>query len=236
MPMLGGSIRSKIQTSIREIVFGMEDALVSTLGAITGIAAGTGSTYIVILSGIVLLFAEALSMTAGSYLSSKSAQEVMALRRKQNRSRLMQGPASKDETLYTLLKRHKFSKREMDKVENALSHEHELWLNELERCEKRLAPSLAPSPRRAAMVMGIFYLLGGIFPLAPYFLLSVNEAIIPSVIITGIVLFLLGSWKAKVTGGHWLKSGMEMTTISLSAAVLGFLIGRLVASFFGISV
>ncbi len=43
--MKKGGMREKIQTSIREIVFGMEDALVSTLGAITGIAAGTGSTF-----------------------------------------------------------------------------------------------------------------------------------------------------------------------------------------------
>ena len=50
------NLQKAMQASIREIVFGMEDSLVSTLGAITGIAAGTGSTYVVILSGIVLIF------------------------------------------------------------------------------------------------------------------------------------------------------------------------------------
>ncbi len=65
-----------IVDSMREIVFGLEDSLVSTLGAITGIALATRSTYIVILSGLVLIAAEGMSMTAGSYLSSKSAVDA----------------------------------------------------------------------------------------------------------------------------------------------------------------
>ncbi len=230
--MSTGGFRERIQTSIREIVFGMEDALVSTLGTITGIAAGTGSTFVVVLSGIVLIFAEALSMSAGSYLSSKSAQEVMALRRKQNTSRLLQRPASEHETLHELLARHGMKKQDINRVEHVLGQEHTHWLHELERCEERLGPSLSPSPLRAAMVMGIFYLFGGIFPLAPYFFLPVTQAILPSIVVTAVMLFGLGSWKAKVTGGHWLKSALEMTTISLSAAVLGYFIGTLVSSFF----
>lgn len=65
-----------IAESIREIVFGLEDSLVSTLGALTGIAIGAGSTFVVILSGLVLLASEGMSMAAGSYLSSRSAIEA----------------------------------------------------------------------------------------------------------------------------------------------------------------
>ncbi len=65
---------------IREIVFGLEDGLVSTVGAVTGIAAGSGSTYVVVLSGLVLIIVEALSMGAGSYLSEKSNREAMYAR------------------------------------------------------------------------------------------------------------------------------------------------------------
>lgn len=234
--MRTGGWREKIQTSIREIVFGAEDALVSTLGAITGIAAGTGSSFVVILSGVVLIFAEALSMTAGSYLSSKSAQEVMALRRKENTSRLFQATTQGNETLDDLLKRYQVSSKDQKHIALVLEQEHQTWVRELERCEQRLSPSLAPSPRRAALVMGFFYLLGGIFPLAPYFFLPVENAILPSIIITGVMLFGLGSVKARFTGGHWLKSALEMTTISLAAAVLGYFLGLLVSSFFAVPI
>ena len=71
--MKKGTFKRQIAESIREIIFGLEDSLVSTLGALTGIAVGSGSTFIVILSGLVLIAAEGMSMTAGSYLSSKSS-------------------------------------------------------------------------------------------------------------------------------------------------------------------
>ena len=61
---------------LREIIFGFEDSFVSTLGTITGVAAGSGSSDIVILSGSVLIVVEAVSMAAGSYLSSKTEEEV----------------------------------------------------------------------------------------------------------------------------------------------------------------
>ena len=46
----GTSFRAKMFHSLREIVFGLEDGVVSTLGAGTGIAAGTNDYYWVILA------------------------------------------------------------------------------------------------------------------------------------------------------------------------------------------
>jgi len=66
----------EVAKSIREIIFGLEDGLVSTLGTLTGVAVGTQNASVVILSGLVLVAVEATSMAAGSYLSSKTAQEA----------------------------------------------------------------------------------------------------------------------------------------------------------------
>ena len=67
-----------IVSAIREIVFGMEDGMVSTMGAITGIAVGSGNHFVVVLSGLVIIAVESISMGVGSYLSSKSQKEVRA--------------------------------------------------------------------------------------------------------------------------------------------------------------
>src|SRR3989344_7963519 len=61
---------------IRETIFGLEDSIVSTLGVAVGIAAGTDSRYIVILSALVVIVVESLSMSAGTYLSNKSEMEL----------------------------------------------------------------------------------------------------------------------------------------------------------------
>src|SRR3989338_4418162 len=60
---------------VRDIVFGTQDGLVSTLGVLTGIAAGTGDSATVVIAGLVVICVESLSMAAGSYLSSKSNRQ-----------------------------------------------------------------------------------------------------------------------------------------------------------------
>lgn len=70
-------VKKTLIENTRDIVFGFEDGFVSTLGTITGIAAATYDAYVVILSGAVLILVEAVSMAAGSYLSSKSQKEVV---------------------------------------------------------------------------------------------------------------------------------------------------------------
>lgn len=59
----------------RNFIFGVEDSLVSTVGLLSGIAiAGVGKADIFV-TGVVLIFVEAISMAAGSFLSGSSAEE-----------------------------------------------------------------------------------------------------------------------------------------------------------------
>jgi VIT1/CCC1 family predicted Fe2+/Mn2+ transporter len=59
----------------RNFVFGVEDSLVSTVGLLSGVALAGVAQETIIISGIVLIFVEAFSMGAGSFLSERSAQE-----------------------------------------------------------------------------------------------------------------------------------------------------------------
>lgn len=61
---------------LRSIVFGFQDALVSTTGVIVGVATGTGDKNLVILAGVVTIAVEALSMGVGQYLSEKSVHQM----------------------------------------------------------------------------------------------------------------------------------------------------------------
>jgi predicted membrane protein (TIGR00267 family) len=51
---------------------------------VTGIASGTSSQQLVILSGFILVIVEAVSMAAGTYLSNKADLELQRLRRHRN--------------------------------------------------------------------------------------------------------------------------------------------------------
>lgn len=58
----------------RNFVFGVEDSLVSTVGLLSGIALAAVSRETIFLTGVVLIFVEAFSMSAGSFLSESSAE------------------------------------------------------------------------------------------------------------------------------------------------------------------
>src|ERR1700677_5004 len=60
---------------IRNVIFGVEDSLVSTVGLLAGIATGNLGPSRLLMIGIVYLFVEGFSMAAGSYLSEHSVQE-----------------------------------------------------------------------------------------------------------------------------------------------------------------
>ena len=61
---------------LRSIIFGFQDALVSTTGVIVGVAAGTSDKPLVILAGVVTIAVEALSMGVGQYMSEKSVHQM----------------------------------------------------------------------------------------------------------------------------------------------------------------
>jgi VIT1/CCC1 family predicted Fe2+/Mn2+ transporter len=177
--MIGGIIK-RAEVYIREIVFGLEDSLVSTLGVVTGVAVAVDESNVVIVTGCVLLVVEAVSMAASSYLSSKSELEIKT------------------------------------------------------RNKKRKPGNY--SPIISGIVMGGFYLFGGIFPMAPYIFLGVDDALVPSVVLTILALFGFGFVKAEYVGKHPLVSSIEMTVVSLSACAIGYAIGRLASLFFGFNV
>lgn len=62
---------------LRNFIFGVEDSLVSTVGLLSGIAMAGMSAKFIFVTGIVLIFVEAFSMAAGSFLSEHSAAEYM---------------------------------------------------------------------------------------------------------------------------------------------------------------
>lgn len=63
---------------MRNMVFGAEDSLVSTTGVLFGIAASTANKSSILVTGLVLIAVESISMGAGAFLSESSEHEITA--------------------------------------------------------------------------------------------------------------------------------------------------------------
>lgn len=226
----------RLLDAIRELVFGLEDGLVSTLGAVAGIAAGTEDGRIVALSGLVLIAVEALSMAAGSYLSNKSHREMLEKRIADERQEIEEKPEEETEELRVMYRQRGFSEEEIAILVKRITADKELWLEEMTAKELRIGAGDLEEPTSRAFVMGAAYVLGGAVPVVPFLLLPVDHALKVAVCATVVTLFAIGFVKAGAAGRSRWRGGMEMALIASAAAMLGYLIGKAAGLAFGLTV
>jgi predicted membrane protein (TIGR00267 family) len=226
----------RLLASIRELIFGLEDGLVSTTGAVAGIAAGTGDARIVILSGLVLVAVESLSMAAGSYLSNKSHRQFLEKRIRDEKEEIEHEPAKETEELRVMYRQRGFSEAEVEMLVKRITADKALWLEEMIAKELRIGMGDLDEPNASAAVMGLSYIVGGLVPVLPFLFLPVSTSILVAVAASAAALFAIGWWKAGVTGLPRAKSGFEMLAVGAAAAVIGYLIGKAVGSMFGLTV
>jgi vacuolar iron transporter family protein len=212
---------------LREIVFGAEDGMVSTLGAITGIAVGTGDPYTILLAGLVVIAVESVSMGIGSYISNRAAQEVQikAVKDEQRAQRLE--PDSERRELYQMFVRDGWSRRLAAQMTRSASLNRRLMLKEHEYRELGIFPYDTIRPESNAAFMFIAYLVGGFIPLGSYFFLPVAAALITSVFLTLLGLFALGVFTTRFTNVSPVKAGFRLASMGSLAYLVGLVIGRL---------
>jgi vacuolar iron transporter family protein len=75
--MRSQAFRIATASYLRSFIFGVEDSLVSTVGLLSGIAIAGVPQKTIFLTGVVLIFVEAFSMAAGSFLSESSVEEYV---------------------------------------------------------------------------------------------------------------------------------------------------------------
>ncbi|MEK7784277.1 MAG: VIT1/CCC1 transporter family protein, partial [Chloroflexota bacterium] len=68
---------------------------------------------------------------------------------------------------------------------------------------------------------------GSLIPLVPFLLLPLVVAVPLSLVLSALALFAVGAYKARITVGRPLKSGLQMAVIGIVSALAGYLIGAL---------
>lgn len=204
----------------------MEDGMVSTMGAITGIAAATQNYFTVILTGFVIIAVESISMAVGSYLSSKSERDIDERKLAEEKIELKKYPQEEKEELVGMYVKDGWPKALSEQMAEVASKNKKLFLQEMAYRELKVFPDQMSFPLRNGVAMGISYILGGLIPLVPYLLFSVTQAILPSVIITLLALFALGALTTKYSKRQWWKAGLEMFLLASGAALVGYLVGQ----------
>ena len=224
---------------IRDFVFGMEDGLVSNLGLVLGVYFGGGDAYAIILAGFASMFVGAFSMSAGSYLSSKSQRQVYEQEMKIAREDLTKNPRKCYSEMRSSLIKEGFSKEEVDDLlKKSSRYEHPKFICNY-MVQKRVGISIKKLeiPFKNAFTMFCSFLVGSSFPIIPFLFsklkfISLFQAGIIASILTISALFSVGLAKTYYTRLNKLKSGLEVVLIGVGAGIIGYFVGWLV-SFLG---
>ena len=210
---------------MRDAIFGLEDGMVSTLGALTGIAIGSGTPEIVLLAGIVVICVESVSMMAGSYLSSQSRMEVLQAQIRYELHEIRTDPEGERKELEEMYAKRGFPPEERDIVINRMMSNEELLLEEMMLRELGIGSEAFESPLRNAVVMFFAYALGGLVPLACYLIWPIQTAIPLALAVTIGSLFVLGAVSSLYGPRSWWRQGMTFLVVGGIAAAIGYVVG-----------
>jgi len=232
-----GKEKGRIATleRIREVVFGMQDGLVSTVAVASSVMAATGQRTIVFVAGLTSALAGMASMGTGSYLSSKAEKELHLSEIESEARELETKPEEEMAELIEIYRREGLTLEEAERLAERVASDRDLWLKTLTEKELGLSPDSLKSPSLDAITMGISFGLGALVPLAPYPFMNTMPVIAVSIAVTVAALFVVGMIKAKVIHKHVLRSGLEIMLLGTASGILGYLIGVLFPRFLGIN-
>jgi len=222
-------------SSIREVVFGAQDGLVSTFAVVAGLAAAGVGYLVVLLGGLVSAMAGVLSMSIGTFLASRAQRQLYESELERERREIREHPGEEVAELMASLVARGMPRGDAVEVARRIARHPELLLNTLAIFELGLAPQRLGTPVRDASVMAAAFGLASLIPVAPFLVGHVLPALALSGALTLLALFGVGVVKARVAGVSAVRSGLEVAALAAASGLLSFGLGRLASQILGVN-
>jgi len=213
---------------LREVVFGAQDGLLSTVALVTGVAVAVENQTTVLVAGLAAALPGMLSMATGAFLGSRAEQDVQRAEIAREAQELENNPAEELAELVVLYQREGKTYQEARHLADEIAQDKELWLRTLVEKELGISPDETSSPVKDALTMGIAFILAAIIPIFPHFFLEGGAAISISIAAALTGLFILGVGKGRLVQRSPLLQGLEILTIGAISAGIGFGLGDLI--------
>jgi vacuolar iron transporter family protein len=215
-------------TSIREIVFGVQDGVLTTAGVLAGLSGAVNGRSQVILAALASTVAGALSMGAGAYLGTRAETEVIRSELRRAHAEVSAEPYIVQESLMEALAKEGLTREASYRVVKLLSSAPQALTSTAEEKVYGLAQGSFGNPALDGVLMGVAFLLGALVPLLPFVLIaSVREGLIAGLGATALVLFAVGYFvEGRLSDQRYpALAGARFLAIALGAAAIGYLIG-----------
>ncbi len=211
--------------TLRDFILGSQDGLVNVLALVLGVASATNDIRIVIIAGLAATFAESISMAAVAYTSTKAGHDYYEKEHKSEWKEVHERPEEARREIREIYYKKGFRGQLLNRIVNKITSDKKIWVDTMMTEELHMFPEDYKSPMRSAALVGIAAVVGSLIPLVPFLLMPVADAIVPTLVVSMLALFIVGAIKAWTTVGKWWKAGLEVALVGMVAAIAGYLIG-----------
>ena len=221
--------RSGRSGTLRAVIFGVSDGLVSNLSLVMGVTgAASSNPSFILLAGIAGLLAGAFSMAAGEYISMQSQRELFEHQIALERAEMEAMPEEEEAELAASYRAKGFTPEEAARIAARIFEDPEAALDMLVREELGLDPGQLGSAWGAAAGSFVAFAAGAIVPVIPYLLGGGTLALVTSLGLSLAALFAVGAAVSLLTGRGFLFSGLRQLGIGVAASTVTYLIGSLI--------
>jgi len=229
LAQLEGRHRAGGGNALRAAVLGANDGLVSNLSLVMGVAGAELNNSAILITGLAGLLAGAISMALGEWLSVQSSRELYKHQIGIEKAELATAPEEEAEELALIYEARGLPKDEAQRMAQHIISDPSSALEALAREELNVNPSeLGGSAWEAALTSFFLFSIGAILPVLPYAFLSGITAVIVSMVLSAVGLFIVGAGITLFTGRSVAYSGARQVLFGLAAAAITFGIGRLI--------
>ncbi len=219
---------------LSKIILGGQDGIVNVLGVLLGVASATGDPRVVVIAGVATAVTESVSMLAVAYTSARAEEDYYRAQLEREEREIREIPEIEREEVRHIYHRKGFKGAELDRVVEQITSDPVVWRDVMMREELGLEEVSRGTARREALIVGTSVVVGSIFPLVPFILaipkiawVSLLTAATTSSVLSVGVLATAGWVKAVFTTGSRVRSAAEMALVGGLAALLSYVVGRL---------
>jgi vacuolar iron transporter family protein len=228
--------RVSVLGEVRELIFGAQDGLVSTLAVVATVAGATSDNLAVLIAGIASAMAGIFSMAIGEYVGSKSQAEIQTWHLADERDEVAERPYEAEAEVAYLFVQEGMTEDDAWATAHVIARYPESLLATMVAKELGIHDregEVAGSPLQGALVMGGSFAVGALPPILPFLFTSGLQALAWATALTAAVLFTIGAVKSRWTQRSWLWSGLEVVAYATVAGVAGYLFGSVLPGMLG---
>ena len=226
---LEGRHKASGGNALRAAVLGANDGLVSILSLTMGVAGATNSRPDILIAGLAGVLAGAGSMALGEWLSVQSSRELYEHQIKIEADEITENPEEERQELALIYQSKGLPEDRARELADHMMADQNSILDTLAREELGIDPEeLGGSAYEAAFTSFFLFAFGALFPMLPYLFMTGTTAIVSSLVVSAMGLFIIGGAITLMTGRSLWFSGARQVLVGIAAAVLTYGIGKLI--------